>query len=95
MGGKFQALSALTFIVLHKSSNMYYDKSHTKKEVHIMKQNIGKTDKMIRIVLGVVLIAVGLYYKSWWGIVGIIPLLTAGIGYCHLYTLLGISTCKK
>jgi hypothetical protein len=59
-----------------------------------MKHNVGKTDKMIRIFLGIVIIGAGVYFKSWFGLIGILPLITAAIGYCHLYTLLGISTCK-
>ncbi len=37
-----------------------------------MKKNVGKTDKIIRIVLGLIIIIVGIYLKSWWGIVGAI-----------------------
>ncbi|WP_351125036.1 DUF2892 domain-containing protein, partial [Shewanella sp. T24-MNA-CIBAN-0130] len=35
-----------------------------------MKCNIGKTDKIIRVILGACIIAVGVYYQSWWGAVG-------------------------
>jgi hypothetical protein len=59
-----------------------------------MKCNVGKTDKTIRIVLGIVIAAAGFYFKSWWGIVAIVPLVTAFTGFCPLYSLLGINTCK-
>lgn len=59
-----------------------------------MKANVGKADKVIRIVLGVAIIAAGIYFKSWWGVIGIIPILTAAISWCPLYTPLGIKTCK-
>ena len=59
-----------------------------------MKCNIGKTDKIIRVILGVCLIAVGVYYQSWWGAVGIIPIFTAAIGWCPAYVPFGISSCK-
>lgn len=59
-----------------------------------MKANVGKADKVIRIVLGVAIIAAGIYFKSWWGAIGIIPILTAAISWCPLYTPLGIKTCK-
>lgn len=42
-----------------------------------MKCNISKTDKNIRIVLGIIIAATGVYFKSWWGIVAIVPLITA------------------
>ena len=59
-----------------------------------MKANVGGVDKVIRIVLGLVIIALGLVYKSWWGLVGLPPLATALINFCPLYTLIGISTRK-
>ena len=59
-----------------------------------MKCNVGKIDKIVRIVLGLAIIAVGVYFKSWWGAVGLIPIVTAGCGNCPLYTPFGISTCK-
>jgi hypothetical protein len=61
-----------------------------------MKKNVGGIDKTIRIVVGVVLIAVGFILKNW--IVGIIGLLALGTGLagtCLLYIPLGISTCKN
>jgi sulfite exporter TauE/SafE len=58
-----------------------------------MKRNIGRTDRIIRIVLGVVLIALGFYFSSWWGAIGLIPLATAAIGWCPLYAPFKISTC--
>ncbi|MFH0757550.1 MAG: DUF2892 domain-containing protein [Bacteroidota bacterium] len=57
-----------------------------------MKKNIGITDRWIRIVLGLIIVAAGLYFKSWWGLVGLIPLATALISTCPLYLPFGIST---
>lgn len=59
-----------------------------------MKSNTGKTDRIIRALIGLIVIAVGVYLKSWWGAIGLVPLFTAAIGWCGLYTLFGISTCK-
>ncbi|MCE5250030.1 DUF2892 domain-containing protein [bacterium] len=59
-----------------------------------MKRNVGTIDKVLRIIVGIVIIAVGFYFKSWWGVIGIIPIATGLIGYCMLYTIFGISTCK-
>ena len=59
-----------------------------------MKANVGGIDRTARIILGFVIVAVGLYVRSWWGLIGIIPLATGAIGYCGLYTLLGMSTCN-
>lgn len=60
-----------------------------------MKQNVGSTDKIIRIVLGIVIAAIGYYYKSWWGLVALVPLLTAFISFCPIYTIFNISTKKE
>jgi len=59
-----------------------------------MKCNTGKTDRIIRGLIGLIVIAAGVYWKSWWGAVGLVPLFTAAIGWCGLYALFGISTCK-
>ncbi len=59
-----------------------------------MKRNIGNTDMAIRIIIGLAIAAAGFYFKSWWGLVAIIPLVTAFTGFCGLYSVLGISTCK-
>jgi hypothetical protein len=64
------------------------------KEGIFMQCNIGKSDGIIRILLGVIIIGVGIYFKSWWGAVGILPILTAAIGWCPAYLPFGISTCK-
>lgn len=60
-----------------------------------MKKNIGKTDKIIRIVLGILIGAAGLYFESWLGLIGVIPIATALVSRCGLYVPFGINTCKK
>lgn len=60
-----------------------------------MKKNMGITDRWVRVVIGLAIIAVGLYFKSWWGLVGIIPLATSLISTCPLYLPFGISTRRK
>lgn len=59
-----------------------------------MKRNVGGADRIARLVLGVVIIAAGIYFKSWWGILGVVPLLTATIGWCPAYLPFGISSCR-
>lgn len=60
-----------------------------------MKKNMGITDRWVRVVIGLAIIALGLYFKSWWGLVGIIPLATSLISTCPLYLPFGISTRRK
>ena len=59
-----------------------------------MKKNVGSADRVFRVVLGLVIIAFGLIYQSWWGLLGLIPLLTAAFSWCPAYMPFGISTCK-
>lgn len=59
-----------------------------------MKKNVGDMDKKVRIILGAVIIVLGLYFQSWWGLIGLVPLATAFMGVCPAYMPFGISTCK-
>ena len=61
-----------------------------------MKRNVGNLDRIIRISMGLVLVGFALMGSiGWWGYLGIIPLLAGVVGNCPVYTLLGISTCKR
>lgn len=59
-----------------------------------MKRNVGITDKIVRLVLAVLIAAVGFYLKSWWGLVAIVPLATALISFCPVYKIFGLNTCS-
>jgi O-antigen ligase len=59
-----------------------------------MTRNMGSMDRGIRVAVGallVVLAATGTV--GVWGWIGVVPLVTAAIGWCPAYTLLGIRTC--
>jgi hypothetical protein len=56
-------------------------------------KNVGTLDRVIRIVAGVGILAAGYFNQSWWGLVGVVPLLTATIAFCPAYRLIGLSTC--
>jgi hypothetical protein len=59
-----------------------------------MSKNVGTVDRVIRLVVGIVLIAlVFVGPQTPWGWIGIIPLATAVIGWCPAYRLLGLRTC--
>jgi hypothetical protein len=59
-----------------------------------MKVNIGTADRVIRVIVGVVIVGLGFHYRSWWGLVGLLPLLTAAVRRCPAYVPFGISTCR-
>jgi hypothetical protein len=60
-----------------------------------MTRNEGQTDRLLRIVAGLVLLGLAFtgHYTPWtW--IGVVPLLTGLIGWCPAYALFGINTCK-
>lgn len=60
-----------------------------------MKSNVGGIDRILRIVLGLVLIGLTLSGNiGVWGWLGIVPLATGVIGWCPPYAMLGWSTCS-
>ncbi len=58
-----------------------------------MKSNVGKSDRIFRVVLGISVALAGFYFNSWWGLLAIVPIATAYLSFCPLYSLFGISTC--
>ena len=61
-----------------------------------MKANVGGIDKVLRIILGIVLISlVFVGPKTPWGWIGLVPLLTGLFNFCPLYSVIGFSSCKK
>jgi uncharacterized membrane protein HdeD (DUF308 family) len=64
----------------------------------MLKHNEGSTDRIIRVVIGIVALLAGLFWLTGAAqtvayVVGAIALITGIIGFCGLYALLGISTC--
>lgn len=63
-----------------------------------MTPNVGTIDRVLRIVLGIVLIAFLVMNQTglrWIGLAGIVLIGTAFIRFCPLYTILGIRTCPR
>ncbi|MEE9525962.1 MAG: DUF2892 domain-containing protein [Candidatus Woesearchaeota archaeon] len=60
-----------------------------------MEKNVGKNDKSIRFILGLVFTYLGYAYSAWWYILAVISFVTAFTGFCGLYPLLKINTVKK
>jgi Inner membrane protein YgaP-like, transmembrane domain len=57
-------------------------------------KNEGTTDRIIRVIVGLVLLSLTLVGpQTLWGLVGLVPLATGLLGYCPAYTLLGLNTC--
>jgi hypothetical protein len=61
----------------------------------MFKTNVGSLDRMLRIVVGLVLLAlVFVGPKTAWGWIGLVPILTGLFRTCPAYSLLGINTCS-
>lgn len=58
-----------------------------------MTTNVGSIDRSIRILVGLTILGAGFYFKNWWGLLGLGPLLTAFVGFCPAYVPFGLSTC--
>lgn len=60
----------------------------------LLPRNEGTADRVLRVILGVVLLSLALFGpQTPWGWIGLVPLVTGLIGSCPLYTLLGLNTC--
>ena len=62
---------------------------------NLMKHNQHPFERLFRVAFGMaLLITVFAGPRTWWGLVGVIPLMTGLSGYCPLYALFGINTCR-
>jgi len=60
----------------------------------MFKSNVGGIDRIARVILGLALIALALTGTiGAWGWIGLVPILTAALGTCPIYSVLGLSTC--
>ena len=57
-----------------------------------MTKNMGQKDRAVRAIFGVLLLMYGLIFQNLIGAIGLIPLVTAIIGYCPLYSVLGVTS---
>ena len=60
-----------------------------------MKKNVGTVDRVIRAVVAAVAAYLGYSVNAWFYLLAVIALITAALGTCGIYDLMGISTAKK
>ncbi|HEX8739269.1 MAG TPA: DUF2892 domain-containing protein [Casimicrobiaceae bacterium] len=62
-----------------------------------MAANVGGADRSVRIVAGIVILALFFVLEGaarWWALIGLVPLVTGIVGWCPAYRVLGIRTCR-
>lgn len=59
-----------------------------------MIKNVGDAERLVRVLAGGAIVIAGVWYQSWWGLIGLVPIFTGATGWCPPYQVLGISTCK-
>ena len=62
-----------------------------------MEKNVGSLDRGVRIIVGLALLSLVFLRQDssrWFGLIGVVPLLTASLSWCPLYTVLGVKTCS-
>lgn len=60
----------------------------------MFKTNLGMADRVIRLILAAAIIAAGVYFQSWLGLIALVPLVTAFVRWCPAYAPFGLSTCS-
>ncbi|RBO52711.1 DUF2892 domain-containing protein [Rhodovulum sp. BSW8] len=61
----------------------------------LLSKNVGGIDRILRIVIGALMVIAALLGYSNWLLIGIVPLATGLMSTCPLYSLIGLNTCKK
>ncbi|MCM2343495.1 MAG: DUF2892 domain-containing protein [Alphaproteobacteria bacterium] len=60
-----------------------------------MKCNVGTSDRILRITAGLLILGAGVYFQTWAGLVGLVPLATGIFRFCPAYVPLKINTTAK
>lgn len=61
-----------------------------------MNVNVGSADRIVRVIIGLVILSylfIGEGNARFLGLIGLVPLLTAAMGNCPLYSIIGLNTC--
>jgi len=70
----------------------FHNIKQKKVSVMILKKNVGYLDSIIRVFIGSLIVGIGLYFNSFWGFIGLIPVLSGALSYCPIYRILNTTT---
>lgn len=57
--------------------------------------NVGGIDRFVRILAGLIILGLGWYFQSWWGLIGLVPLLTGVFRFCPAYVPFNLSSVDE
>lgn len=57
-------------------------------------KNIGNWDAILRVVAGSLILIAGMVFENWWGLAGLVLIITGGLSWCPVYKVLGIKTSE-
>ena len=60
----------------------------------ILKKNVGYIDSIIRVIIGALIVGLGLYFDSYLGFIGLIPVFSGAVSFCPVYRLLNMETTR-
>jgi len=63
-----------------------------------MKSNEGSIDRIIRVIMGLIILSLWFVLQGnakYFAVIGFVPLITALLGWCPLYSIFGLNTCKR
>lgn len=60
-----------------------------------MKVNVGSADRAVRIIVGILIMGAGIYLNNWWGLIGLVIMLTGLLKRCPAYTVMKLDTLTK
>ncbi len=86
--GRIKKGKKLTEVIQYNFHNI------KQKEVNVMilKKNIGYLDSILRVFGGALIVAFGLYFNSYWGFIGLIPVVSGAVSFCPIYKILNTTT---
>jgi len=61
--------------------------------MRIVKKNVGLSDSILRVILGMIILFAGMWFNNLWGFVGLILVASGVISFCPVYRMLGTQTC--
>lgn len=60
----------------------------------IRSKNVGNLDAVLRVLIGSLIVIAGFVFENWWGLAGLVLVVTGGLSWCPIYKVFGIQTCK-